>query len=256
MNVSQARLRLRSRYHRTVTAILFRRPLQMHNALPYVSFTFDDFPRSALHTAGGILERFGLRATYYASFGLMDTEAPTGTVFAANDIEELLARGHELGCHTFGHCDALDTGPRVFEDSIVRNGIVLNELFPGAVFSSFSYPISSPRLGTKNRAGRHFRCCRGGGQTFNAGVADLNLLKAYFLEKSRDNLTLIKETIDQNCQARGWLILATHDVSESPTPYGCKPSSFEDIVNYSVNSGARILPAAKALEAIRADAQK
>ena len=34
---------------------------------------------------------------------------------------------------------------------------------------------------------------------------------------------------------------------------GCTPSFFEDIVKYSVDSGARILPVAKALEAIHVD---
>ena len=97
------------------------------------------------------------------------------------------------------------------------------------------------------------RCCRGGGQTFNAGAMDLNLLNAYFLEKSRDNPGCVKEVIDRNCQARGWLIFATHDISETPTPYGCTPSFFEDIVKYSVDSGARILPVAQALDAIRVE---
>jgi hypothetical protein len=139
----------------------------------------------------------------------------------------------------------------VFEDSIIKNKLALDELVPGAAFSSFAYPISGPRPGTKRRVERYFICCRGGGQTFNAGATDLNLLKAYFLEKSRDNPTSVKEVINQNSRARGWLIFATHDISETPTPYGCTPSFFEHIVKCSLDSGARILPVAQALDAIR-----
>jgi peptidoglycan/xylan/chitin deacetylase (PgdA/CDA1 family) len=251
MNLSQGLSRIRGYYQSNLTRLLFRCPIEMHNSVPYISFTFDDFPRSALQVGGDILWQVGLRATYYASFGLMGTEAPPGKIFVFDDIKDLLAQGHELGCHTFAHCHSLETNPKVFEDSIIKNRSALNKLLPGAAFKSFSYPISGPRPDTKRRVGRYFGCCRGGGQTFNVGSTDLNLLKAYFLEKSRDNPSFVKEVIDRNCRARGWLIFATHDVSETPTPYGCTPSFFEDIVKYSMDSGARILPVAKALEAIR-----
>jgi len=250
VNPSQVWSRIQGRYQRTITKLLFKRSLEIHNTVPYISFTFDDFPRSALYRGGEILIRLGLRATYYASLGLMGTEAPSGTIFVPGDIKELLAEGHELGCHTFAHCHSWETSPRVFEDSIIKNKLALDELVPGTAFSSFAYPISGPRPGTKRRVGRYFRCCRGGGQTFIAGATDLNLLKAYFLEKSRDNPEFVKEVIDRNRRARGWLIFATHDISETPAPYGCTPSFFEDIVKYSLDSGARILPVAKALDAI------
>jgi hypothetical protein len=94
-------------------------------------------------------------------------------------------------------------------------------------------------------------CCRCGGQTFNKGTIDLNLLNAFFLEKSLHNATSVKDLIDKNCLVRGWLIFATHDISETPSPYGCTPSFFEDIVKHSVDSGAKILPVAEALDAIR-----
>jgi hypothetical protein len=251
MHLSHFWTRAQGRYQRTLSNLLFKRPLEIHNNVPYISFTFDDFPRSALYTGGEILRRFGLRGTYYASFGLMDTEGPTGMIFAATDIKELIAQGHELGCHTFDHCHSWQTKPKKFEDSLARNRRVLDELFPGATFKTFSYPIIGPRPETKRRAGKNFICCRGGGQAFNAGTTDLNQLKAYFLEKSRNNPFLVKEVIESNLKARGWLIFATHDISDDPTPYGCSPSFFEEIVKCSIDSGAKILPVAQSLDAIR-----
>jgi len=123
---------------------------------------------------------------------------------------------------------------------------------PYLTFNSLSYPISCPRPETKRRASRYFLGCRGGGQTFNTDIIDLNFIKAYFLEKNgRYNPNIVKEIIYQNCQNQGWLIFATHDISETPTLYGCTPSFFEEIVRFSLDSGARILPVAKALDAIR-----
>ena len=82
---------------------------------------------------------------------------------------------------------------------------------------------------------------------------DLNYLSAYFLEQSRDNRGAIKHMIEQNSRNNGWLIFATHDVSKEPTRWGCEPSLFEDIVKYSVHSGARVLPVFRALELVRSE---
>jgi hypothetical protein len=107
---------------------------------------------------------------------------------------------------------------------------------------------------TKRATAKHFLCCRGGGQTLNVGTADLNQLAAYFLEKSRENIQAVKNVIDLNQEVRGWIIFATHDVSTTPSPYGCTPAFFEDVVRYALDSGALVLPVARALEEIRSSA--
>jgi len=250
MSLSKIWARAHGRYVRTVTDVLFRRPFKLDTTGPFISFTFDDFPRSSLYTGGEILKKYGLRATYYASLGLMGRENATGKIFLLDDLKELFAQGHELGCHTFAHVHSWNTRPAVFEDSIIKNKRALDELVPGAVFKSFSYPKIGPRPDSKRRASRYFCSCRGGGQTYNAGIADLNLLKAFFLEKTYNNSRIVKEIIDRNCQDHGWLIFATHDISETHTQYGCGPSFFEEIVHYAKTSGATILPVIEALKDI------
>ena len=225
----------------------------MRNEAPYISFSFDDFPRSALHTGGRILEQCGVRATYYASLGLMGNTAPTGLIFEPDDLSRLLSQGHEIGCHTFYHGSSWETPRSAFLDSIRKNHEALNKLVPGAFMRSFSYPINYPRPLMKRRLGRHFESCRGGGQTFQTRIVDLNLLKAYFLEKSRNNPDKVKNIIDVNCRECGWLIFATHDICEAPSPYGCMPSFLQEIAEYAVASGARILPVGEALDSLRTE---
>jgi peptidoglycan/xylan/chitin deacetylase (PgdA/CDA1 family) len=251
MCIAQLRARIEGRYQRTLARWCFRRPLVMRNTAPLVSFTFDDFPRSALYAGGAILKRLGFAGTFYASFGLMGREAPTGEMFEAGDLAELVAQGHELGCHTFHHCHAWETAPAQFEESIAENRRALERLLPGWRFQSFSYPISCPRPATKRRTGRHFATSRGGGQSYNHGVADLNHLSAYFLEKDGGDPAPAKRIIDAVVRDRGWLVLATHDVSEAPTPYGCRPGHFEEVVRHAASSGARILPVHAALAMAR-----
>ena len=250
MNLSNLPARFQGRFQRTVSALSFRRQFQMRNQTPFISFTFDDFPCSAFRAGGLILKKAGVRGTFYASLGLMGTEAPSGKIFLLNDLRDAAAEGHEIGCHTYAHCDSWKTAPATFEESIVQNQRALAGAVSGAAFKTFSYPISWPRPRTKRRVGRHFTCCRCGGQTFNSGIVDLNSLKAFFLEKSADNIGPIKSLIDENRQQRGWLIFATYDIAEQPTRYGCTPSFFEQVVAYSVTSGARILPVIEAWQAI------
>jgi peptidoglycan/xylan/chitin deacetylase (PgdA/CDA1 family) len=207
-----------------------------------ISFTFDDFPRSALINGGAILRERGFTGTYYASFGLMGKDTPTGEIFRRDDLDELVRQGHELACHTFDHYDSWETNPDEFEASIVRNQQAVAEQMPGLTLRSFSFPISWPRPETKRRVADYFECARGGGQTFNVGVVDLNYLKAFFIEQSGDNFEAIREMIDANARSNGWLIFATHDVCDAPTRFGCTPVLFERIVEYATESGARVLP--------------
>jgi peptidoglycan/xylan/chitin deacetylase (PgdA/CDA1 family) len=248
------------------TRVLYGRRLAVTAALPLISFTFDDFPRTAFFEAGSILRRYGALGTYYTSLGLMGKESPLGSMYQAEDLKELAHLGHELGCHTFGHCHSFDTPPDVYERAILDNQQALHDVVPGASFRTFSYPYSAPRLAVKKVAARHFLCCRGGGlragryflrhaaggQTFNSGITDLNLLCAFFLEKSRDNPQAVKSLIEQNAIARGWLIFATHDVRDTPSPFGCTPDFFEQVVQWALESGARILPVVQALGLLQA----
>ena len=115
MTFAHLSTKFQSRYQRSAARYSSRRPLLIKSATPLVSFTFDDFPRSALLAGGAILRRFGLTGTFYASFGLMGRTAPTGSIFVRQDLDVLREQGHELGCHTFDHCHSWDTATDVFE---------------------------------------------------------------------------------------------------------------------------------------------
>lgn len=249
--LTSTRARIRSRCVGWGARLLFRRPFRIETDIPLISFTFDDFPRSALTTGGEILKKYNVRATYYAAFGLMGTVEPVGEIFNAEDLHTLVGHGHELGCHTFAHLNPATTSPGRFEESILQNRECLHRLLPGREFRTFSYPLCFPQPQVKKRAGRYFDCCRSGGQTLNYGTVDLNHLAAYFLEQSRDRPGAIRALIQKTKDARGWLILGTHDISSTASPYGCTPEFFEDVVKSAVRSGAKILPVAEALQILK-----
>ncbi len=256
MALSELQARAAGFCRRTGARYLFRRPFAIRSQTAHISFTFDDFPRSALLTGGAILKRFRLTGTYYACLGLMGKQTCCGPMFLPEDLQALLDQGHELGCHTFGHCHSGETSTAVFEKSIIDNRLALRALRPEASFLTFSYPISAPRAWTKRTVAKHFTCSRGGGQTFNVGTTDLNYLSAYFLEKDREDPEMVRNLIRQNSLARGWLVFATHDIHDAPTPFGCSPAYFEEVVRCAVRSGARILPVAQALEVLHTRSER
>lgn len=237
--------RIRNKYRRTCSRWLFKRPLSFVSDVPLISFTFDDFPRSALLVGGEILRRHGLAGTYYCSLGLMGKEAPTGTMFSREDLENALHLGHELGCHTYDHLDASETPSLIFKDSVYKNRKAFEQLFPGNSLRTLSYPLAEPRGLTKYKISETFLCCRGGGQCFNIGTLDMNCLRGFFLEQARHSPASIHEIIERNRRSNGWLIFATHDISDQPTPWGCTLKLFEEVVLSAVESGAKILPVAR-----------
>ena len=241
-------------YKRNAAVPVFRRSISVRLSAPLISFTFDDFPQSALRIGGAILNNYDVCGTFYVSLGLLDTDAPAGRLCTLEDVTATVRAGHELGCHTYSHCHSWNTDSREFEAALTKNRQALGRIVPGASFRSFSYPIALPRPSVKRVCAQHFSSCRAGGQIFNAGSTDLNQLSAFFLEKVGGDIQPVEKIIEQNNSAKGWLIFATHDVCSQPSPYGCTTEFFREVVQYAVDSGARILPVAQALDVIRRSA--
>jgi peptidoglycan/xylan/chitin deacetylase (PgdA/CDA1 family) len=251
MPISLTSSRIGKAFGRRAAKWCFRKPTTLRLDQPLVSFTFDDFPRSALLTGGRLLEDVQAAGTYFASFGLMGKSAPTGEIFLEHDLPHLFRGGHELACHTFDHFPAWETPTAPYIAAVERNLQALGHLTPQRQFRTHSFPISFPRPLTKRWLNRRFKACRGGGQTINLNVLDLGHLNSFFIEQSRENTNGIQRIIEENAQRVGWLIFSTHDVADHPTPYGCTPALFARILEWTVASGARITTVDGALTRIR-----
>ena len=102
------------RLQRLMAEKLHRKPARSLSDNAIVSFTFDDFPRSAWTAGGKVLAEYGVRGTYYASLGLMGQNTPVGEMFGPPEIEAVAEAGHELACHTHDHAlcsDLSSQGP-------------------------------------------------------------------------------------------------------------------------------------------------
>jgi peptidoglycan/xylan/chitin deacetylase (PgdA/CDA1 family) len=241
--------RVVGKYRRLSAEWLCRRKSTIRSSIPIVSFTFDDAPRTAFTVGGGILRSAGARGTFFVSFGLLGLTTEVGIIAFPDDLIRAVAEGNELGCHTFDHLDTWETSSDKYVKSVIANRQALDKMLPGVSFKSFAYPKSLPRPVVKRRLEKYFVCCRGGGQTINTGTVDLNLLNTCFLDRRTGiDMNFVERLIDYNTLRKGWLIFATHDVTDDPSRYGCAPRFFSSVVDYADRSGALILPISEAYD--------
>src|SRR5882724_10796001 len=88
---------------------------------PLISFTFDDFPRSAWTTGGRMLTARGKKGTYYGCMELMGNSSEVGVLFTLEDVQQLRSAGHELACHTLNHISCLSVTAKEFAESCEAN---------------------------------------------------------------------------------------------------------------------------------------
>src|SRR4051812_21186347 len=214
-----------------------------------VSFTFDDFPRSALAVGGAILAAKGLAGTYYAAAGLAGTSGSMGPIFTSDDLARADRAGHEIGAHSFAHVGVAGLPKRALLADIAQNETAL----AGFVPRNFSYPMGRTDLAVAALLGRHFDSCRGIEPGLNGAGTDLNLLKAVALYSQHSEARFF-DAITEARRERAWLIFYTHDIADSPSRFGCSVDLFERVVTAAQRSGVMVAPVRDCLAALAAPA--
>lgn len=205
---------------------------------PVISFTFDDFPKSALNGAD-IVEKHGGRAGFYACTTFLGQRSPVmGEMFDGNTLAELRARGHEIGAHTHTHLDCARARLDKVERDIGENLVALAEAGHTENVSSFAFPYGETTYSAKRWVGEVFSTGRGILPGVNIGECDRAQLRAVELGGTamhrRRALAALKTCID----SKGWLFFFTHDVSPSPTNYGAPSDLLEELAQRAVEAGA------------------
>jgi peptidoglycan/xylan/chitin deacetylase (PgdA/CDA1 family) len=227
-------------------SVLYKRSVLLGDRGPIVTFTFDDFPHSALTTGGAIIERYGGKATFYVAMGLAGTTNSLGEQFNRADLHTLVDRGHEVGSHTFSHLSSYNAAFVDFKSDVECGEEAIEEELKMRVSRNFAYPYGEATLTAKKRLGPRMRSCRGTCPGVNGPLVDLNLLRANYLYGDRAEAA--EQLIQENKRRGSWLIFYTHDVTENPSPYGCTPELLEAVVSCASFSGARILTVAEVID--------
>jgi peptidoglycan/xylan/chitin deacetylase (PgdA/CDA1 family) len=230
------RVSLPARLVREIGGFLCTRPGKINWPGGVVSFTFDDFPRSAWVNGGAILEKYGRRGTYYAALGLAGGTNHLGPMFEFDDLREAHARGHEIACHTFSHRDCARVPVAEIAAEIDRNAAALSAALDGAPIENFAYPFGGVSQSAKGALAKRFVSCRGTGKGLNRGTADLTDLFSTSLYSHNFDRARLCQLIEDAQAENAWLIFYTHDVADEPSPFGCTPAHFRSIVAYAAEN--------------------
>jgi peptidoglycan/xylan/chitin deacetylase (PgdA/CDA1 family) len=229
------------RFRRAALSCLFSRNVSLENIGPFVSFSFDDFPRTALTVGGRILKNYGVRGTYYASIGLLNKCNELGEQFRRADLDTVLGDGHELASHTFSHVSSYSLSRAKFVAEVEKGRRAIEELTGRPDSGSFAFPFGEVTLNVKKSVGLSTASSRGIWGGLNGPRVDLNLLRANSLYGGQDKHDHVRELILENERQKQWLIFYSHDVSETPSQYGCTPGLLEYAVDLAVRRNCQIV---------------
>lgn len=241
---------LLNKFYRRLVPRLQRKSRALRNGRPIISFTFDDFPSSAIRVGGPLLQRHDVRATFYVAMGLMRPPADDGEAsFTADDLREVAAQGHEIACHTYSHLDCAVTSPDSLQRDLDRNAAAVAEVLPGYRMTNFAYPYGNVDFASKRLLGERFDTARGIRTGINAGDADMALTTAHQLYEGEANFVRALDLIRKNERRQGWLIFFTHDVQPDPSPFGTRPEELERVLAAARASDSDILTVRDAVAA-------
>jgi peptidoglycan/xylan/chitin deacetylase (PgdA/CDA1 family) len=149
---SQVRLLLRLRFRFVTAEELLGAPPRRVAVL-----TFDDGWRDGLTTVAPLLERLGVRASFYVSTGLLGTQhslvsGPAGALLSAEEARELAARGHEVASHGLTHPDLRGLDDAAL-DRELRDSKAAVEALTGRPCRTFAYPFGLFDARVRERTG-------------------------------------------------------------------------------------------------------
>jgi peptidoglycan/xylan/chitin deacetylase (PgdA/CDA1 family) len=239
---------------RGMLSYLLSRRVPLGNAGPLVSFSFDDFPRTAYTVGAPILQGFGARGTYYVTPGLMGKVNNLGEHYSLRDLQSLVEQGHELASHTHSHLSCREVPFHSFQADVRKGRQSIVDQMGIADSGNFAYPYGDVTLRAKQALGLEMLSCRGTTPGINGPDVDLNLLHANSLYGDMTQLAVVQRLILENVARKGWLIFYTHDVCSRPSRFGCIPEFLEAAVCFAAQSQTNIVTVADALTRLEAPA--
>jgi peptidoglycan/xylan/chitin deacetylase (PgdA/CDA1 family) len=201
---------------------------------PVVSFSFDDFPRSALWNGGAILKANGICGTYYAAMGLIGANMATGEQFHRGDLDALLQDGHELASHTYSHVSSHKSTPQSYGEEVLRGQKAVEQITGRSGPQSFAYPFGHIAMGVRGEIAGKVSSARSVWGGLNGPWLDLSRLRACSIYGGREAFPALSVLIRRNANRKRWLIFYTHDVSRTPSRFGCTPELFDMVVQLSL----------------------
>ena len=235
-----------SRVKRKFLPLQSQRKVSFELDKPIVSFSFDDCPKSVINNGIKPLEEQGWQGTVYIATSLCNTTNHLGLHMNESDITALHNSGHEIGDHTFSHCDGSALPLDEVLTDIDTNQAALNALgLPPS--KTFAYPYGQATPALKRALEPRFIGSRGIDTRNHIISADLNQIGSSRLYRGKEFNALIGQIIDLKNRP-AWITIFTHDIRNKPSRFGCTPEQMQAVINAVKKVEATVMPIAKAIE--------
>lgn len=205
-----------------------------NGAVAAVSLTYDDALASQLKYAVPVLDRYGLKATFFLSGVSMQAFAP------------LAKSGHELASHTVHHpCNPglAQLGLDEMATELDAGSAAVQALGVSGKLT-FAYPCGQSHLKSMESyvplVQARFRAARGvGAASALPQTVDLFNVPALFPPSSSDGSDVIA-FVEGAVQSHGWAVIGVHGVSEAGEYLQLSQPAHDKIVQYLADHEAAI----------------
>lgn len=242
---------VRKRITRRLVNAQARRMVRFNLERPIISFTFDDCPKSAIDNGVTKLELEGWKSTIYIASGLFGITNHLGLHMNEADVLAAYKAGHEIGAHTYSHCDLSEMSTEDAAADMNKN----RQTFRKAGLPpcpTFAYPYGQTTAATKKYLSQQFQGMRGITSGVMQGKVDLNQINSCPLFAGAPVKKLVKQV--NSLPLNSWTTIFTHDIRDNPSKWGCTPSDMNAVIAAVKDSGAEVLTVAGAITKIKASA--
>jgi peptidoglycan/xylan/chitin deacetylase (PgdA/CDA1 family) len=234
-----------SKIERRVARYRACRTMSLMQDTGIVCFTFDDVQRSACVNGAAILDKHGLKGTFYISGGLTETS----NYHTLADLLQLVGSGHEIGSHGYSH----HSYQSLSKDEIVvdlEKNLCFFEKLGCRPPENFAYPYGHVSTSAKRIVSRKFVSSRGIQPAINFSTTDLALLKAFPLYHHLWTEKSLALKLGENAKICGLSVFVVHGVVSEPGKFDCSIELLESAVRISLSCGNRVMSLREALSQV------
>jgi len=206
-----------------------------------LSLSFDDARPTQIDNGLPLLERYGVKATFYVSLDRMQERL--------EGWKQAVAKGHEIGNHTEHHtctgnnpyfrAKALEnlTLEQMREEIVNANKVLFDQL--GVTPRTFAYPCGQKFVGRGRNVKSYvplvaelFSVGRGWLDEGPNDPAFCDMAQILAMPSDRLDFDRIKPQIDSAMKRGVWLVLAGHEITSADRNLNTRISMLEDLLRY------------------------
>ncbi len=210
-----------------------------------VSVTFDDGWASQYNNALPILNKYGLKGTFYIISGELSDQPDYMT---SSQVNNLHLQGMEIGSHTVSHVDLTQASQATLVNQMSQSQLVLQNTI-GAPVTNLAYPYGAYNANTIAVGQQYYQSQRSVNRGYNTkDNMDVTQLKIYEVDSDISNAQ-VEAWIQGAIEQKAWLILVYHEVGMSigGDIYHVSTANLDSQMNYLKNSGVQVVTVNQAL---------